>query len=167
MKEKNMHVLIMDMGSDMRGESPLTGHEGKIELLSFSHGLAMQMTGDISSAERTSGKPNHQDMTVTKYLDATSPLLNQGCCEGKLFPQVEIIIGRDDSGKVTELMRYTIRNVLISSVSVGGGGGGDRPVETVTLNYNKISWRFTSQKFVAGKDETVEGKWDLAKNAAK
>jgi type VI secretion system secreted protein Hcp len=161
--EGNMNVLIMDMGSDVRGESSLPGYEGKIELLSFSHGVAMQMTGDISVSERTSGKPNHQDMTVTKYLDALSPVLNQACCEGKLFPEVEIIIGRNESGKVIELMKYTISNVLISSASVGGGGG-DRPVETVTLNYNKITWRFTSQNSVAGEDEAIVGKWDLAKN---
>ena len=161
-----MNVLIIDMGSDVKGESSLPDYGGKIELLSFSHGVAMQITGDVSSSDRASRKPNHQDMVVTKYLDATSPVLNQACCEGKLFPQVEIIIGHNDSGRMVESMRYTISNVLISSVSIGGGGG-DRPVETLTLNYNKITWRYTSQKSIAGEKEIVVGKWDLAQNAPK
>jgi type VI secretion system secreted protein Hcp len=125
----------------------------------------MQITGDLSNTERTSGKPNHQDMTVTKYLDATSPVLAQSCCEGKAFPKVDIVIGRNDSGKVIEMMRYTLSNVLVSSISVGGGGG-DKPVETVTLNYNKLTWKFTSQHAEVGKNGVVDGKWDLTQNKA-
>jgi type VI secretion system secreted protein Hcp len=154
----------MDMGKDVTGESSLTDYVGKMELLSFSHGVAMQITGDISNTERTSGKPNHQDMTVTKYLDAASPVLAQGCCQGTGYPQVDIIIGRNDSGKVIELMRYTMKNVLVSSISVGGGGG-DKPVETVTLNYNDIAWKFTSQKSTIGQNGVVNGTWNLATNA--
>ena len=159
-----MDVIIMDMGSTITGESSLTDYAGKMELLSFSHGVAMQITGDISNMERTSGKPNHQDMTVTKYLDMSSPVLAQSCCEGAGFPQVDIIIGRNDSGKVTELMRYTMKNVVISSVSVGGGGG-DKPVETMTLNYNDIAWKFTSQKASVDEGGVVNGTWNLATNA--
>jgi type VI secretion system secreted protein Hcp len=156
-----MDAIILDMGPDVRGESTQGNYAGKIDLLSFSHGVAMQITGDISNSERTSGKPNHQDMTVTKYLDSASPVLNQSCCEGKTFPQVEIIIGRNDHGAVVELMRYTMKNVLISSVSIGGGGG-DKPVETLTLNYNHITWNYSQQK----SKDTAEGKWNLSTNSA-
>ena len=157
-----MDTIILDMGPDVRGESTRGNYAGKIELLSFSHGVAMQITGDISSSERTSGRPIHQDLTVTKYLDNASPVLNQSCCEGKSFPQVDIIIGRDDhGGRVAELMRYTLKNVLISSVSIGGGGG-DRPVETLTLNYTEIKWKYTSQK----PGDSAEGRWNLSTNSA-
>jgi len=152
------------MGPDVKGESNQSGFENKIELLSFSHGVAMQITGDISTSERTSGKSNHQDMTVTKYLDSASPVLYQRCCEGKIFPQAEIIIGRNDSGAVVELMRYTLKGVLISSMSIGGGGG-DKPVETVTLNYNQIQWNYTPQRpEQSGADEQIEGRWNLNTN---
>jgi len=160
-----MDVIIMDMGADVKGESNLSDFKDKMELLSFSHGVAMQITGDISNSERTSGKPNHQDMTVTKYLDAATPVLNQSCCEGKAFPKVDIIIGRNEGGPVVELMRYTIKNCLISSISVGGGGG-DKPVETVTLNYNHMAWNFTSQKPEVGKEGNIPGKWNLSTNKA-
>jgi type VI secretion system secreted protein Hcp len=159
-----MDVIILDMGKDVTGESTLTDYAGKMELLSFSHGVAMQITGDLSNTERTSGKPNHQDMTVTKYLDAASPVLSQGCCQGTAYKQVDIVIGRNDSGKVIEMMRYTMKNVLISSISVGGGGG-DKPVETVTLNYNDMAWKFTSQHAEVGQNGVVNGTWNLATNA--
>jgi type VI secretion system secreted protein Hcp len=160
-----MDILIMDMGADVRGESSREGFRDKLELLSFSHGVAMQVTGDIGGADRTVGRPIHQDIAVTRNLDAASPVLNQACCEGKVFPKVEIIAGQNDGGKVVELMRYTLKGVLISSISVGGGGGV-KPMETLTLNYNHITWKFTSRESESGSQGVVEGKWDLANNRA-
>jgi type VI secretion system secreted protein Hcp len=76
---------------------------------------------------------------------------------------VDIIIGRNDSGAIIELMRYTMKNALISSISVGGGGG-DKPVETLTLNYNHITWKYTSQKPEVGTEGAVPGMWNLSTN---
>lgn len=160
-----MNVIIMDMGPEVKGECSLEDFRGKLELLSFSHGVAMQITGDIGSNERAYGKPNHQDMTVTRHLDSASPFLHQACCEGKAFPKVEIIVGRNDAGKVIESMRYTMKGVLISSISTGGGGA-DKPMETMTLNYNHITWKFTPQKSEAGSQGVVEARWDVAQNKA-
>ena len=54
------------------------------------------------------------------------------------------MIGRNDKGAVMPLIKYTLKNVVLSSVSIGGGGG-DKPVETITLNYNHITWDFHSE----------------------
>ena len=155
-----MDVLLMDLGNEVKGESSVPGHERKLDLLSFSHGVAMH-TGDARDPDRTSGRPQHMDMSVTRHLDSATPQLNQYCCEGKPFPQVDIIVGRSDGGKVAESMRYTLRNVIISSIAVGGGGGTE-PVETLTLNYTKITWKFTGM--VAGEKKTIERTWDLTRS---
>ena len=126
-----MDVLIMDMGSDVKGESNLTDFKDKMELLSFSHGVAMQITGDVSNSERTSGKPNHQDMTVTKYLDAASPVLNQSCCEGKPFPQVDIIINTwvanyvllNDNASQASKASYPLREARVDVFDIPGKPG--------------------------------------------
>src|SRR5947209_20599965 len=109
-----MDVLILDMGSDVKGESNLTDFKDKMELLSFSHGVAMQITGDVSNTERTSGKPNHQDFTVTKYLDKSSPKFNEACCKGDNFKTVTVTVGRNDKGAVIPLIEYTLKNVVLS-----------------------------------------------------
>ena len=128
-----MDVIIMDMGDDIKGESSTPGYKNKIELLSFSHGDA---------TERAFDRRDNKDMTVTKYLDTVSPPLHRALLEAKVFPRVDILIGRNDGGRVSVLLRYILKNVLISSVSVSGGGG-DMPVETVTLSYNSISWDYS------------------------
>ena len=124
-----MDKLIMDMGNDIKGESSTPGFENKIELLSFRHGDAM-------------GGRDFKDMTVTKYLDTVTPVLHRAAMEAKVFPRVDIIIGRSDAGRVSVLLRYIMKNVVISSVSVEGGSG-DVPVETVRLKYDSISWDYS------------------------
>ena len=100
--------------------------------------MAQQITGDQSNTKRTSGKPNHQDFTVTKYLDMSSAKLIDYCNQAKPIPSVTITVGQNDNGHVTKIWVYVLTNALISSVSVGGGGGG-KPQETVTFNYTAIS----------------------------
>jgi len=158
-----MDVLLMKFDPSVEGTSTLDKYAKQIELLSFSHGVAMQITGDISNTERTSGKPNHQDFTITKYLDQASPKLNEACCKGDIFKEAKVVVARNDKGAVLPLIEYTLKNVVLSSISVGGGGG-DKPVETVTMNYNHITWDFHHQKAEGSESGHVATLWDLAKN---
>src|SRR6188472_2465161 len=130
-----MDMILLDI-PDVPGQSSVTGYEKKIEILSFSHGIAMQMTGNPSDKERTCGRPNHQDLTVSKYVDVSTCLLVNACNAATNLKQVKLTVGRNDAGVFLPYLLYTMENVLVSSVSIGGGG--DRPTETLTLNYTKI-----------------------------
>lgn len=159
-----MDVIIMKLTPEIQGTSNLKDFTNQIEVLNYSHGVSMQITNDTSNSERTSGKPNHQDFTITKYLDKASPKLNEACCKADNFSEVKITVTRNDKGSVLPIIVYTLKNVVISSVSVGGGGS-DKPVETVSLNYNHITWDFHNQKEEGGEAGHVETKWNLATNA--
>jgi len=158
-----MDVMLIKFTPDVPGQSYQDGHLSEIELLSYSHGVSMQITGDISNTERTSGKPNHQDFTVTKYLDKATPKLNEACCKGDNFTTAVLTVGRNDKGTLVPLIVYTLQNVVISSVSVGGGGG-DKPVETLSLNYNHIKWDYHTEKAEGGEAGHVDANWNLATN---
>jgi type VI secretion system secreted protein Hcp len=159
-----MDAILLDI-PDIKGQSLLKGFEDKIELLSFSHGVAQQVTASPSSSERTSGKPNHQDMTLSKYVDLSSCPVIAACNASTNLKTVTLTVGRNDNGAVLPYMVVTMDNVIVSSVSYSSGGG-DRPVETVTLNYTKISWAFTEQKSDLGKKGNNGAVWDLAANVA-
>jgi type VI secretion system secreted protein Hcp len=159
-----MDAILLDI-PDIKGQSLLKGFEDKIEVLSFSHGVAMQVTASPSASERTSGKPNHQDMTISKYVDLSSCPVIAACNASTNLKTVTLTVGRNDSGAVLPYMIVTMDNVIVSSVSYSSGGG-DRPVETVTLNYTKITWAFTEQKSDLGKKGNNGAVWDLAANVA-
>ncbi len=146
-----MDVLILDCGDSIKGECSLTNYVGKIELLSCSLGVAQQITGDPSNAKRTSGKPHHQDFTVTKYPDLASCHLINNCNAAKTIPTVTITVGQNDNGNVTPTWVYVLTNAFISSISVGGGVGG-KPLETVTFHYTAISWTCKQQAATVSTD---------------
>lgn len=160
-----MDTLILDIPK-INGESLLEGYKDKIEVLSFSHGIAMQITGDVSNTERTSGKPNHQDFAFTKYMDAATPHLNDACNKATGLGTVKFYILRNDGTDMLILMEYEMSNAIISSVSISGGGG-DKPVETLTINYTALKQTYHSQKEEVGKKGKIETSWDLATNKGK
>ena len=90
-----MDAIILDLGGDIKGDCLLEGYQDKIELMSYSHNVAMQVTNDVSNSERTSGKPHIGEFTVTKFVDSSTPSLNEYCCAGKPLPEVKILVGRN------------------------------------------------------------------------
>jgi type VI secretion system secreted protein Hcp len=161
-----MDAIILDLGDDIKGECVLEGYTDKIELMSYSHNVAMQVTNDVSNKERTSGKPHIGEFTVTKFVDVSTPTLNEYCCSGKAITTATVVVGRnaaENSGKILPFITYTLSNVLLSNVSVSGGAGG-KPVETLSVNFTKIKWELTSQKDDGSKEGTAASTWDLALN---
>ena len=162
-----MDALFLDLTSaKIDGESLVTGHAKSIEVLSFSHGVAQQITGDPSNTKRTSGRANHQDFTITKYMDLATATIIDTCNQAKIIPTAKFTVGQSEGGKVDDVMTITMTNALVSSYSVGGGGGG-KPQETVTLNYAKIDWVYKAQKTDASDAGTNKATYDLTTQAAK
>lgn len=163
---QNVYLSFPNTG-DLAGHS--TTDEGKalkgIELLSFSHGVSQPLSmGGPSDKPRSPGRSVHQDFTVTKYVDQVSPMFNLYCSAGNVIPKAVISLFQSTGDKPNKFITYTLDNVIITSVSVGGGSG-DLPVETLTLNYAKISWAFNLQDNKTGKgsaDKTTS--WDLFAN---
>src|SRR5262249_46314869 len=98
-------------------------------------------------------------------LDLASCVLIDYCNQAKVIPTVKIIAGQNEQGKVNPFITYQLTNALVSSVSVGGGGGG-KPQETVTFNYTKISWTYKPQKPAGDDNGQDAAKWSLETNKA-
>ncbi|WP_199153573.1 type VI secretion system tube protein TssD [Chromobacterium sp. ASV23] len=161
-----MDAIILDLGSDIKGECKLTGYADKIEVLSYSHNVALQVTNQQNS-ERTSGKAYLGEFSLTKFTDKSTPSLNSYCCQGKNIPEAKIIVGRNAAKSDKEILPYivyTLTNAIISNVSVSGGTGG-KPVENLSLNFTKIKWEITTQKDTGEKEGTSAASWGLVENA--
>jgi type VI secretion system secreted protein Hcp len=168
-----MEYMILDVGGDAyaeKGESNLTGFEGKIEILSYSWNISNPIQSSPSNTGRTTGRPNFGELVITKKLDLTSPLFAFSCASAENIGTVKLILVRQDlsasgdAGTNFTYMTYTLANSLVSSVSVGGSG--DIPVETVTLNYSAINWEYHAQLTELNQEDTLPKGWDLATNTA-
>ncbi len=127
------------------GESSDSKHKDWIEILSFSHSVVQQLSGDRSQGSvGAEGRCNHADFTAVKLLDKASPKLHLYCCQGKRIPKI-IVEMCQAGGDKQVYMKYEMENVFVTSVSPGGSAGGEdsRPVETLSLNYDKVTWTYT------------------------
>jgi len=137
------------------GEATDKKHKGEIDVLSWSWG--MSQSGSSGSGE--TGKVNVQDFSYTKFIDKSTPKIYEKLSSGKHIPTIELSISdKKYSGKQTYL-KYTLTNVLVTSVSTGGSGGEDRPTENITLNFAEI--KVTYQQFVDKKKSGPEIEFTL------
>ncbi len=146
------------------GESTDAKHKEWIEVMSYSSGVAQMAAGERSTGgAATGGRCTHQDISIVKALDKATPTINLYCCQGKHVPNVVIELCRA-TGNKEKYMEYKMEDVIISSVSVGGGGGG-LPTESVTFNYGKLTWNYIQTDHKTGEAKgNVEKYWSLIDN---
>lgn len=149
---------------DLTGESVDKVHKGKIDVLAWSWGLSQSGTTHMGGGGG-SGKVAVQDLSITKYVDASSPSLFKTCCAGTHHAQAQLIVRKAGGKGPVEYIKITMTEVLISSLSTGGSGGEDRLTENVTLNFAKVKVEYTPQKPDGTPDPVKEAAWDISENA--
>jgi type VI secretion system secreted protein Hcp len=149
----------------IKGQSSVDGFKEQIEVLSFSHGISQAVTSSVSNQNRTMGRPHHQDFTIAKHLDESSPEILDFCNKGLDIAKAIFTVTQQEaaSAKVAPIWTVTMENAIFTSSSIGGGEGSV-PVETVSMNYATIKWEFAVQTVGAEKKGTKAAGWDLTKN---
>lgn len=84
------------------------------------------------------GKVKFHDISITKYIDKSSPKLALYCANGKHIPKVTIALRK--AGKT--YLTYTLTDVVISTYQTGGSAEGGQATETMSLNFGKISIQY-------------------------
>lgn len=104
---------------------------GSIDVLSWSWGATQ--TGTFSSGSGGgSGKVSMQDISFTKRLDKSSPMLYQ-LAKGKRIKSALFTVYNEGG----DLIRIEMSDVTVKSYGVSGSG--DQPTEFVTLNFAKMT----------------------------
>lgn len=148
----------------VEGESTAKGHEGEIEVLSWSWGVSNSASHSTGGGAG-SGKATFQDISITKVLDKSSPQLFLATASGKHYPTATLKAAAD-TNKDGKLDYYVIKltDVLVSSYQQSGASGGDKPTESISLNFAKIEITYLPQKPTGSADTSVKAGWDLVKN---
>ena len=146
-----------------KGESIAKGHEGDkgwIEIGSLQLGVGRGISSPVgTSSKREASAPNISEVVVTKLQDSTSPLFFQEACVGKaVVANIDLV--ETGSDQLNTYLEITLTNTMVSGYSVSSGG--DRPSESITLNFTKIEYKYTpyDDQHKAGTPVTVT--YDLA-----
>jgi type VI secretion system secreted protein Hcp len=147
----------------IKGESKDHKHKDEIHIESFSWGLSQ--TGSFGAGGGGgAGKVSVHDISVTKNLDKSSPELMLCCCNGKHIKEGLVTV-RKAGEKPVEYLKIKLTDILVSSVSHAGHGGGDLLTESLSINVAQFNVEYQEQgedgKAIGG--PIVMG-WNVKKN---
>lgn len=149
----------------IEGESQDHKHGKTIDVLAWSWGMSQSGTTHMGSGGGA-GKVNIQDISITKYIDKSSPTLMLKTANGAHINKGLLTV-RKAGEKALEYMKIEMEDIMITSVSTGGSGGEDRLTENVTLNFSKVKVMYTEQAKDGSAGAAPEFSWDIASNEGK
>jgi type VI secretion system secreted protein Hcp len=145
------------------GEAKDKVHGKEIDLLSWTWGMANEGSAHNGGGAGT-GKVNVQDVSLTKFIDSSSPKLMLACCKGTHFENALITV-RKAGEKPLEYVKVKMEKVFITNVNTGGSDNSDRLTENLILNFGKVSVDYIPQKNDGTGGTAIPFGWDIAANA--
>ena len=143
------------------GQCTAKGYEKQIELQSCQFGVGRGVSQATRGGNRETSAPSISEVVVTKSQDESSQGLFSASLFGEGQPVVITFTKTGNDGKSDQkYFTITMTNTLVSGFSVSSGG--DRPMESVSLNFTKIE---TSYDVADEKNKTakpLKASWNLA-----
>lgn len=158
--------MFINMGDKIKGESTdkVQGPLGDIDVLAWSWGMSQSGTTHMGPGGG-SGKASFQDLSFTKYVDASSNALMLSLADGKHIAKCVFMARKAGTGQHKYIL-ITMEEVLVTSIATGGSGGEDRLTENVSLNFAKVKYAYTPQKADGSSGAEKDFAWNIAGNAA-
>jgi type VI secretion system secreted protein Hcp len=148
------------------GESASVDHKGWIIIESMSWGGITPVSGTGGGG---AGKVSFKDFSFSQRINKASPKLFLMCATGQTVPTVTLSVTRMVGGAEVGYYKVVLKDVLISSISganTPGAGGtatsGDRPQESLSLNFTKIEVKYTPIDDVTGAQGPTETSGEIA-----
>ncbi|MCD2517125.1 type VI secretion system tube protein Hcp [Massilia sp. G4R7] len=158
--------MFINMGETIKGESAdaTRSAKGDIDVLAWSWGMSQSGTTHMGGGGGA-GKANFQDVSFTKYVDASTHAIMTALAKGTHIPKVQLLVRKAGEGQ-KDYMHIIMQEVLVTSLSTGGSGGEDRLTENVTLNFAKVTFGYKPQTEAGALEAVKPFAWDIAGNVA-
>ena len=142
-------AIFLKYGS-IKGETTQVTHKDWIEINSMQFGVGRGISSGVGGgSKREATAPSVSEITLTKTMDIASNLILKEALGGKAVDVKIEVTQTDNSGKHVAYLKYVLTNTLISGYSLSSGG--DRPSESLSLNFTKIDSEYLNidDKFAA------------------
>jgi len=135
-------------GPAVPGESTAVGHEGEIEIYSFSFGASQSITVGSGSTGLSGGKATMSSFNAMKKTEKSSPQLFNACCTGQTYEKITVSLRKaGGSAGQQEYLQYIFSNCMIESIQWSGStGGDDSPTESLSFAFSKYEMQYKAQK---------------------
>ncbi len=93
-----------------------------------------------AAANREASEPAVSEVTLTKVSDSSTTKLFQAACTGNSGVTATIDMVSTSNPGITYI-QYVLHNAIVASYTVGSSG--DRPTESITLNFTQMDITYT------------------------
>jgi type VI secretion system secreted protein Hcp len=149
------------------GDSTVKGHEGEINVDSFSWGVSNSSSIGSGAGGAGTGKAQFQDFHLTMATSKASPDLFKKCVTGSHFQKAVLTCrkaGGESQGQ--DFLKFTLSDALISSYAISGDNSVVAPTDAVSLAFAKVEMAFSAQNPDGGIGSVISAGWDLKLNRA-
>jgi type VI secretion system secreted protein Hcp len=144
----------------IEGDSTVEGHEGAIDVVSWSWGVS-HSGGRPGGGGGGSGRPVFDDLNVAARIGRASPLLVESCVTGRHHTSAVLTGLRDGGRELGEFLEYEFGDVTITSVEHGDSEDGP-PAEEFSLAYRRFEIRHVVQRPDGSSGQTIGFVHDLS-----
>jgi type VI secretion system secreted protein Hcp len=159
-------MILLNFATQIKGTSKVAAHTDWIAVSSVQLGVGRAITTSSDGAtDRDTSNPSFSELTISKPTDISSADLFAQSVYGKSLGKAEIHFiqagGADKTDQV--YLKIELEDAIVSSYSLSSGG--DRPTESFSLNFAKISYQYDQFDGATVKTGTPK-KWDLTANTS-
>jgi type VI secretion system secreted protein Hcp len=156
-----MAIYLKYTGPAVNGGVTTKGFEQQIALNSLQWGVGRGVSAPTGKgSNREASTPSISEITVTKDWDESTEGLLKEAFNGAGAATAVISYVRTDGGGGVVYLEYTLSDVMISGWS--SSSGGDKPSESLSLNFTKIEVKSTPQKTDGTEGDPSTVTYDLA-----
>ncbi len=156
-------MILLKFATEIKGDSKIDQHDNWITLDSVQLGVGRAISSSGGGKDRDTSNPSFSELTANKSTDVASSDLYFQAVAGKSLGKAEIHFiqthGTDAKGQVYLIIE--LEEAIISSYSMSSGG--ERPSESFSINFTKISYQYNAYSG----DKVTTGtakKWDVISN---
>lgn len=155
-----IYIKYGDIKGDVTAEGHL-GSDGWVEVGSFQFGIGRGISSPTGgSKDREATAPSISEIVVTKPMDNSSYAWMEHALYGE-GQKVTIDFVKTDKDKLEVYAQYLLEGALVSGYSVSSGG--DRPSESISINFTRIEFVFTQMGSENEAGENPRTSYDMAK----
>jgi type VI secretion system secreted protein Hcp len=131
-------AIYVKYGS-IKGNSTHQEHKDWLDISSMQFGVGRAISTPVGSTQnREASEPSVSEINLTKLMDESSVDLFQESCTSHDGKDCTIhLVSTGSPGRT--YAEYKLTNALVSSYSMSTGG--DRPDETISINFTKIEFK--------------------------
>ncbi len=155
-------MVLLKFDTQIKGDATVSDHKDWITCDAVQFGVGRSISASGGGKSRDTSNPSFSEVTISKSTDvASSDVFMQAIC-GKSLGKAELHwLQTSGEGGDQVFLKVTLHEPIVSSYSVSSGG--DRPSESFSLNFTKITYHyddFSGDRVVTGRDQN----WDLMAN---